>query len=572
MANEEYVLGAFMEGPNPAACLLKNGELIAMAEEERFVRIKKAIHHQPINAIKYCLKYEGITIDDVSMIAVAWDHTKYPKFMKKFNKKNLKNRSRFDHMTSNEHIQMHDYEHNEFNLHINLSRIGLLTNSMYPPMISIPHHQSHAMGAFMMSGFCEASILIIDGSGEEKTTTMWIGDDSGVKMIKEIVIPNSIGWFYSCITEFLGFKGHSDEGKTMGLASYGKENLWVRKKLKKIINYNSEGDYEVDASYIYFDKRTRSGRFTDKLMDELGEPHMPNTPFTDLHKDIAFETQYILEDIVSRLVKQLIQKTEIRDVCIAGGVGMNCKMNGVINQMKEVDNLFVFPASSDEGTCIGAAMCASTHTTPTQITHTNYGPVFSNDEIKGVLDEMKLKYTYHRNIEKVVAGKLSEDKIVGWFQGRMEFGARALGNRSILANPTNKDMKDIINAHIKHREPFRPFCPSLLYEDKDKYLENAKEAPFMIVAYEAKPGMKDKIPSVVHVDNTVRPQTVRKEVNLKYWNVINEFKKMTGEGIVLNTSFNVRGEPIVCKPIDAIRCFYGTGMDYLAIGDYLLEK
>jgi len=566
-----------MEGPNPAACLIKDGKLISVAEEERFVRIKKAIHHQPINAIKYCIDNENITMKDIKMIAVAWDHTKYPKFMTEFNKKNLKNRSDIDYMTETNHNILHDYNYNKFNLHINLSKVGLLDDGYCPPIVSVPHHKSHAFGAYLMSSFNECSILVIDGSGEEKTTTFWIGEKNQVKQLKEFVIPNSIGWFYSCITEFLGFKGHSDEGKTMGLASYGKENLNIRKKLNKIISYDDKGNYTVDSTYIYFDKRTRSTRFTDKLMDELGEPHLPGTPFTDLHKDIAYETQDILEDLVTKLVRQLINKTGIRKLCIAGGVGMNCKMNGVINQMDIVDELFVFPASSDEGTSIGAALYVAykhmtTPKTKETLSHTSYGPEFSNEEIKETLDELKLKYEYHDNIDKVVGKLLSQDNIIGWFQGRMEFGARALGNRSILANPSNKDMKDKINNRVKHREPFRPFCPSLLYEDKDIYLENAKDAPFMIVAYDAKEGIKERVPSVVHVDNTVRPQLVKKEVKPLYWNMINEFKKLTGEGIVLNTSFNIRGEPIVCKPIDAIRCFYGTGMDYLAIGNYLVSK
>jgi len=402
---------------------------------------------------------------------------------------------------------------------------------------------------------------------------MWIGNKEGVfKLPKEYTIPNSIGWFYSCITEFLGFRGHSDEGKTMGLAPYGKENLWVREQLENIFKIEPNGDYEIDATYIYFGKRTRSTRFTQKFMDIFGEPHIAGTPFSDLHKDIAYEAQRLLEIATQQLVRQLISTTNIKNVCIAGGVGMNCKMNGVINQMEEVDQLFVFPASSDEGTAIGAAMAINQDMQGFKLDHTSYGPEYSNEDIKRLLDELKLKYTYYEDIDKEVAKRIANNQIVGWFQGRMEFGARALGNRSILANPMNKDIKDIINNKVKNRESFRPFCPSLLYEDKDKYLINCKEAPFMIVAYYAKPGIKELIPAVVHVDNTVRPQTVRKEVKPLYWNLINEFKKITGEGIILNTSFNVRGEPIVCNPLDAVRCFYGTGMDAVAIGNYLLEK
>jgi carbamoyltransferase len=251
-------------------------------------------------------------------------------------------------------------------------------------------------------------------------------------------------------------------------------------------------------------------------------------------------------------------------------------MNGRINQMPEVDQTFVIPASSDDGTCLGAALQLYYELggNPRQhkLEHTYYGPEYSNEKIQKVLDEAKVNYTYEPNIEAYVAEKLAENKIIGWFQGRMEFGARALGNRSILGNPLNKDMKRIINKHVKHREAFRPFCPSMLLEDKDIYLKNSSEAPYMIVAYEIKDSVKDKLPSVVHVDNTVRPQTVNKKYNERYWNLLNEFKKRTGYSVVLNTSFNVMGEPVVCSPVDALRCFYSTGIDYLAIGNFVIEK
>jgi len=575
------VIGLFGEGPNPAACLMIDGEIIAAAEEERFVRVKKASAYQPMNAIKYVMDVGNVSLEDIDKIVVAWDHRKYPKWIKKYNKKHLKNRARIDYLIEENHNLLHDYEYLTYRLRINLGKLGFNTDKYMPPVISVPHHEAHAYSAFYNSGFKEAGVLVLDGSGEEKCTTFWSADEYGISKIdKEFTIPNSLGWMYAAVTEFLGFRGHSDEGKTMGLAPYGKYNQWVIDKLKKIIQYDEKGNYKINPSYIYFNKRTRSTRFTDKFMKEFGEPHISGTPFTELHKDIAYGVQWILEDVVKKLVRQLIKETGYSNICIAGGVGMNCKSNGVVNQMPEVDNLFVFPASTDEGTAIGAAMRefypdyweSIQPPTNDKLVSTSFGPEFSDEEIESVLNELKLKYRYCRNIYKEVAKKLADGEVVGWFQGRMEFGARALGNRSILADPRGADKKDYINDHVKHREPFRPYCPSLLEEDKDKYLKNAKDAPFMIVAYEAQDGVKDRIPAVVHVDNTVRPQTVNKQVNPLYWNLINEFKKLTGEGILLNTSFNVRGEPIVCKPIEAIRCFYGTGMDSLAIGSYLLEK
>ena len=567
------IIGIFMDGPNPSACLLKDGKLIAMCEEERFVRVKKANGYLPIQSIKFCLKDGNVRLRDISYIAIAWEHEKYPKFIKEFNAKYFKDRTKIDYIVEQIHSGMFDPDYVKFKLQTSLKMAGI-TDEL-PKVKFIPHHLCHAASTYYLSGFNEATILTIDGSGEENATVIWQSKGAEITKIKEINLPNSLGWFYSAITEFLGFKSYSDEGKTMGLAPYGKENLEIRSKLTKILKI-CDGEYTVDGSYIYFDKRTYSSRFTDKVVDILGKPHVTGTEFNEYYKDIAYETQYLLEKAVESLVTFAIKKTCVKKLCIAGGIGMNCKMNGKISRMDLVEELFVIPASSDEGTSLGAALGVfkqlGGNPQKNILTHVYFGPHFSNEEIKKVLENSKLEYNYCENIEKIVAQKLAEDKIVGWFQGKMEFAARALGNRSILANPLNKNMKNILNAKVKHREVFRPFCPSLLSEDKDIYLKNAKEAPFMIVAYDVKDDKKDVIPGVVHVDNTVRPQTVRREDNERYWNLLHEFKKITNVSVILNTSFNVMGEPIVCTPEEAIRCFFGTGVDCLAIGNYLLEK
>lgn len=558
---------------NATACLLINGQIVAMAEEERFSRIKASGHVVPLKAIEFVIKYAGITMDDIDYIAISWDHTKYTGFMKEFAKKNFQERTKIDYLVEQLHEVLFNPDYLKYQLQIGLSKIGL--KGKLPEVKFISHHLSHAASTFYLSGFNEAVILTLDGSGEEKATVLWEGRDSEIKILKEINLPNSLGWFYSCITEFLGFSSYTGEGKVMGLAPYGKENLEIREKLSQIIHIYDSG-YTIDPTYIYFNKRSRSFRFTDKLIALLGEPVTNKGYFNQYHKDIAYETQYLLEKAVTNLVSFCIKTTGIRKVCIAGGVGMNCKMNGKIRKMPIVEDLFVIPPSSDNGSCLGSALiiCLEQRLNPKKYPlKTLYlGPEFSNEEIEKVLKYCKLKYCYYENIEEITAKKIQENKIVGWFQGRMEVGARALGSRSILANPLNPDMKDIINARVKHRESFRPFCPSILFEDMDVYIENPQSAPYMIIAFDAKEEMRKKLPAVVHVDNSIRPQTVTREANSRFWKLINEFKKLTGYGVIINTSFNVADEPIVCTPQEAVRCFAGTGIDCLSIGNFFLEK
>jgi len=558
------ILGIF-HSKNASACLLRNGQLIAVGEEERFNRVKTT-SGMPIKSIKYVLKESNISLKDVDHIAVAWDCRKYPNYMESFRAKALSGRTEIDELIDQKPIFNSKWI--EFKLRTELKE-------ELPPVHYIPHHLCHAASTFYLSGFQNSLILTLDGSGEEHATILWEGQGKDIKKIKEINLPHSLGWFYSAITEFLGFRAYTGEGKVMGLAPYGKNDESIKNKLRQIISIQKD-TYTIDPSYIYFDKRTNSSKFTDKLVDLLGPPKLHGEKFTQYHKDLAFCAQDLLEEAVNNLVSYGIKETKSTNVCVAGGVGMNCKMNGKILENNLVDKVFVIPPSSDNGSSIGAALQLyrdlGCDPTKYEMTHAYYGPSFTNKEIKHVLDYCKVKYSYHEDIEKVTAEKIYDNKIVGWFQGKMEIGSRALGNRSILGNPLNPNMKDIINSHVKHRESYRPFCPSMLHEDASNYLENIDSAPFMIVAYNAKPGIDKKLPAVVHVDNSVRPQTVKKEDNKRYWNLINEFKSISGESVILNTSFNVAGEPIVCTPADAIRCFFGTGIDVLAIGNYIIEK
>jgi len=376
------------------------------------------------------------------------------------------------------------------------------------------------------------------------------------------------------MTEYLGFKPYNDEGKVMGLAPYGRRDGGIAQKISRVLSF-ADGTYSVDPSYLTLGRHTFGKYFSDRMVDLLGAPRPRESALGDVHKAIAYETQDALERCVTGIADRLMEQTGMDTLCLAGGVCMNCKMNGVLHNNPRVKNIFVQPVSSDAGTALGAALTLSARFGENprfKLEHAYWGPGYSDGEIVKCLEEYKLPYKKVDNVETVVARLLAEGKFVGWFQGRLEMGARALGNRSILADPRRADVKDRLNNQVKHREGFRPFAPSLLSEAKAEFLENASDSPFMILAYRVREDKRRLIPAVVHVDDTVRPHTVEKHVNPRYWKLIKEFESLTGIPLILNTSFNVRGEPIVCSPGDALRCFYGTGLDALAIGDYVLTK
>ncbi len=568
------VIGLFVEGPNTGACLFRDGKLTAMAEEERFVRIKRASEMFPTNAIEYCLREAGIGLRDVAFVATAWDHDRYPEIVDR-HMKSIPDRSRdpmADRVEGIIHAKLSP-DVTRLNLQVGLSRIDAGAD---PKILWHPHHLCHAASTHYLSGFEESVILVMDGSGEEVATTTWRGRGAEIEAIEEWKLPDSLGWFYAALTEWLGFKAYSGEGKVMGLAAYGKSSPEVAEKLKRFCIPDETRVYRVDPTYVYYGARSYSRKFTDKLVDLLGPPRRPEAELTEYHIDVAYETQRRLEEVAIGLTERLLAQANSGNLCISGGVAMNCKMNGILSTLPGVDRVFINPASHDSGTALGAALLTlrDCGASPVQnvLTHAYWGPNFSDEEIQDDLSHCGLRYRKSENIARETAEELSKGKIVGWFQGRAEFGARALGGRSILANPMQPDMKDVINARVKYREPFRPFAPSMIEEVRDRYLVDSKDSPFMILAYPVREESRGLFPSIVHFDGTVRPQTVSKKTNPLYWETINAFGEITGHPVVLNTSLNVRGEPIVGTPRDAIRCFYSTGMDTLAIGSFLVTK
>lgn len=575
------VLGIFGLGRgerDPSACLISQGRIIAMAEEERFTRDKHALRTFAKNAISYCLAEGNISMKEVDCISIGWDVERYPNDMKDHFVELSKVYPEKDDKTikwEERQIGMYTREAFEKKLTEQLLKCGYDKETL-PPIVFKPHHYSHAVSAYLASGFEDASVITLDGHGELNCTVLWEVRKGNFRKIKEFNIPHSLGWYYGAFTRFTGFKIYDGEGKTMGLAPYGNPNKYFRSKIRDMLKLNSNG-YSIDPTLLYYSKRTLVDEFSDEFANIFGEyRENDEAEILQHHKDAAFEAQKRLEEVGLFLAEYLIDKTGIRNLCLAGGVALNCKMNGRIHRSEKVDNIFIQPVSGDDGTALGAAMALylenNLDTSGFKMEHVYYGPSFSNSQIENSLIKRGLTYIKVDNIEKQTAKLISEGNVVGWFQDRMEVGPRALGNRSILADPRLAESQDIVNEKVKFREKWRPFCPSMLEEYSSEYLDKSCYHPFMILTFRIKKEKISEIPSVVHVDDTARPQTVRKEVNQKYWQLIDEFRKITNVPVLLNTSFNIKGEPIVCTPDEAIKCYLDTGIDVLAIGDFLIRK
>lgn len=566
------------QGPNPAAALIKNGKLVAFAEEERFNRIKMAPSALPINSMLYCLNAGEIGFEQVSSIGFGWDCQKYTAELNTFYKQQKRDYpfSDSNYYQNQQHRLGQGFDPDRISNEIALRLFKKGLSFPKEKLKFFPHHLCHASSTFFASGFGEAVIFVADGSGERQTTTIWSAQGEEFNLVKSFQLPHSLGGVYSTFTEFLGFNADQDEGKVMGLAPYGSYSEDLQIKLDSILKYDKRtGDFEVNPYLRFLGEHSFGVKFTNAFCDIFDVPRLQEEPITNIHKDLAFNLQWRLEQIACLLIERAVDLTGFDNVCIAGGVGMNCKMNGQVGCLPNVSQLYVQPASSDNGTALGAAYLAAreagSNAFPT-MKHVYLGPEYTNEEIVYALKFSKLYYRYSDNIENEVARILHDGKIVGWIQGRMEVGARALGNRSILANPTLKDMRERINREVKMRENWRPFCPSLPIECYEKYFGNYPVGEYMNTAYPVKEKYRDQIPAVVHVDGTARPQAVRREANPRFYDLLVEFEKYSSHPILLNTSFNIQGEPIVMSPLDAIRCFGSTGIDTLVINNYIVEK
>lgn len=570
------ILGISAFGQNPAACLLQNGKLIAFAEEERFIRIKTAFGKFPTEAISYCLREGNVSISEINEISLGWDHTKYSMQIPLFSaglwlRYALLQRYSSSNRGLIDMISLHPSEVKK-QVQFHLTQLGL--DGTLPKLSFVPHHLAHAASSYYSSGFSDALIAVMDGSGEERTTSFYKARGETIEEIAHQNIPHSLGWLYAAFTAYLGFRPYEDDGFVMGLSSFGMHAEEYREKIGRIVQVRS-GAYTVDPTYTLFGKHTKSEYFSDALVALLGPCRVKNEPITERHKQIAYALQEKLEEVVLHLIHAYLPTSGSRNLCLAGGVALNSKLNGKIASSGMVSNLFIQPASNDSGSALGAALVSSVRSGEDPrfcMNHARWGPSYTMDEVQTVLDEAMISYKRPQNIEKTLAQAIAKGKIVARFDGRMEVGSRALGGRSILADASRTGMDAVINRRVKHRDPWRPFCPSMISEVSSRYSIHPLEDRLMTIIYNVPKLHQKEISSVVHVDGTSRPQSVHKSVDPTYYSIIKTVGEYTGVPVVLNTSFNVKGEPIVCSPTDALRCFESTGIDALAIEGFWIEK
>lgn len=536
---------------NTASCIIVDGKLVAMAEEERFIRIKHAPRVIPEESIKYCLKQAGVGMDEVDCLAVGWGHPN--EILRNLILGRLNNAFALRKQHRSIHGIIYDYFFNKRLAH------KLVKKYRDKKVIFVRHHLAHAASAFFSSGFDRAAIVSLNGSGGDESGILAEGYDNDIKIMKSLGLRDSWGAFYEEITEKLGFRRHSGEGKVMGLAAYGKPDLGMF----DFIDYGKELpdiDWEKMLSFVNNIK-----------------PRFQDEPLNEYHKNLAATLQAALEKAAIMLCEYLKEKTGLNELCIAGGVGLNCTMNGKILASGIFGDVFIQPAAHDAGSALGAAIWYYIKVTgkrpDIRLTNSYLGPEYSDGDIEEAIKAQGAgTYRYYEDICEETANLLAQGRIIGWFQSRMEIGPRALGARSIIANPSIASMKDKVNNKVKHREPWRPFAPSILSEYVDEYVEKARLSPFMLLAFKAKKDKINEVISAAHVDGTIRIQTVEKSENPKYWDLIDKFRQKTGVAAILNTSFNVQGEPIVCSPHDALRTFFSCGLDYLAMGNFLISK
>ncbi|MEW6360635.1 MAG: carbamoyltransferase C-terminal domain-containing protein [Acidobacteriota bacterium] len=572
-----YYLGIFEGHADPAVAIVKDGRVIAFAEEERFIRQKHAWGIYPANALRFCLSEAGIRPEEVEAIAINWDLEGYSNGRIRAFYDDLNSRFEVDAATRAWQNRLLA----KFNRDNTINHHGYQWRRLFgdiemPKIFAVPHHFTHAFQSVMHSGFDESVCITIDGSGDEDCTVIWEHRGNDIRPIYRRRIPDSLGWFYAAFTEYLGFRAYDGEYKLMGLAAYGKPDAGLIELVGEIIKPAGGEDpgYTIDPHFIHFGQHSYSDRYTDRLVELFGRPPRVSTEeYTEWHENLAFAVQFHLEQAAERLALWAIKQTGITKITIGGGVGLNVKMNSRLFQLPEVSDLWANPLCSDGGAAVGAALYAEyAHTakSPEALKRLDFGP--REDDIESVLRQSKVPFRHSQNIAGETARLLSEGKIVGWFQGRMEAGPRALGYRSILADPRDSASRDKVNAIIKFREYWRPFCPSIPAEKADYYFNKYTRAPFMVIAFPANERLQHDAPAVVHVDGTARVQFVEKDVNPRYHALLSEFERLTGVGVLLNTSFNVKGEPIVCTARDALRTFWSTGLDVLVIGDYIIEK
>jgi carbamoyltransferase len=543
-----------------SACIARDGHILFAVAEERLSRVKHDARF-PVLSIEACLVSAGVRADQLDFVCFGW-----PPAMEAL-KHDLKC------------MAIGSLPLNYVDLVSTLQRNLSATRKQngkkqflarFPTKAQfkfVDHHLAHAISAYSYSGFDDAAVLVLDGRGAWEASSLWHGRDGRLEHVWTIPWPNSLGLFYAQFTQYLGFQPYSDEWKVMGLAPYGEPGINLREFIVP-----DDNPYKVSTRLLLADAPSSLAG----IIARLGPQREAESEIDPNHKNVAFAVQEACEEAMLTLARAAVAKTGSRNICLAGGVALNSKANGKILSSRIVDRIFVQPAAGDDGVCLGAALAPyldnGGNLPMHKMRHAYLGSESSDEEIEKALHTYKLRATRVADPAAAAAEMLANGKILGWFQGRMEFGPRALGARSILADPRDPEMNAKVNNAVKFREWWRPFAPSMLAEVADQYIESATDSPFMILTAQVKPEKRSVIPSVTHVDGSARPQTVERDVNPLYWRLIREFGNRTGVPVVMNTSFNLRGEPIVCTPTDAVRTFFSSGMDALVIGSFVVEK
>lgn len=574
-----YILGINAYHGDSSACLLKDGKIINAIEEERIRRIKHWAGF-PSEAIKFCLADAGISIEDVDYITIGRNPSAHLAKKVISSLKKLANLNFIKDRIAN--IQKVTSVKSEL-----AKALGTTENKIKAEIKHIEHHRSHLASAFFASPFEEAAIISIDGFGDFSSAMFAIGKGNKIKVLDSVTYPHSLGIFYTAFTQYLGFPWYGDEYKVMGLSPYG-EPKYVD-KMSKIVKLKSNGKFELDESYFVHSTEGvamtwENGApfidriFSDKLIEEFGAPRSKDEPLNQYHKDLAASVQKHCENVIFHMLNHLKKETGLKNICIAGGVAQNSVANGKIRLMTDFENVYIPSAGYDAGTAVGSALWfyhqELGNNNRVFVRNAYLGAHYNDDEIEQVLKEANISYTRYNKDEETIehtAELLANGAVLGWFQGRTEFGPRALGNRSVLVHPGRPDAKDLINSKIKRRESFRPFAPSILREYVNDYFEQDDDAYFMEKVFQIKQEKRAGLPAVTHVDGSGRLQTVHKDVSPKYYALIDRFREKTGLPILLNTSFN-ENEPIVNHPKEALDCFLRTEMDALVMGNIVVTR
>jgi carbamoyltransferase len=557
------VLGISCFYHDSAACLLQDGKIIAAASEERFNRQKNSPVF-PVNAVNFCIQKANSTVGDIDYIAF------YEKPFLKLYRVLLSHLRAYPFSFKNFMDTLPNWLEERLTLPLLLKKeLGYEGKVVF-----IKHHLSHAASAFLVSPFTEAAIITADGVGEWGTLSLGQGRGNQIRVFKEMHFPDSLGLLYTAVTTYLGLEALVGEGKIMGLAGYGKP-VYLD-KFKEMVIVKPDGSFLIDQRFFGFNKGSRM--YSRQLIKILGQARKPQEKIDQRHCDIAASLQKFTEDTLILIANNLYQETKLEKLCLAGGLFLNCVANSRILEETPFKEVFVQPAAGDSGGALGAAAYVYHsllgHSRIQAMEEAYLGPDFSASQMKRALVNSGMSFTEFNDaaLFKYIAQRIAENKIIGWFQGRMEFGPRALGNRSILANPATPGMKDYLNQRVKKRESFRPYAPAALEERIGEFFNAKQFSPFMLLSARVNEDKKTVIPAVTHVDGSARVQSVSKTLNPRLWNLIKEFENLSGLPVILNTSFNLNREPIVCAPEEAVSCFKRSQMDCLVLGNYVAEK